>query len=261
MSQEHVQLNIDKPTGPDAPVVVKPAERPAWLPENFKAPEDLAKSYTDQRAEITRLQQELAGKKAPEGEKKVVEGEKKPDEKKAEEANDLAIKEKIEEAGLNYDKYSDELVKTGKLSDESYKELEGKFPRELIDDYLALKQESGKRIGAELKEAAGGDEQFKAMITWAASWDGKNAYNKMINSGDVEQMKLAVNALSAAYAKGNGVRPNLLNGSGGAPMSDVYQDQAQWLKDIQSTEYQTSPAFRKQVEEKTGRSTAIFAPR
>lgn len=35
-------------------------ERPEWLPENFKTPEDLAKSYREQQAEFTRRSQELA---------------------------------------------------------------------------------------------------------------------------------------------------------------------------------------------------------
>lgn len=36
----------------------KPDERPAWLPENFKTPEDLAKAYDESRKEMNRAQTE-----------------------------------------------------------------------------------------------------------------------------------------------------------------------------------------------------------
>jgi hypothetical protein len=35
------------------------ADRPEWLPENFKTPEDLAKSYSESRKEMDRLRSEL----------------------------------------------------------------------------------------------------------------------------------------------------------------------------------------------------------
>src|SRR5690606_29736434 len=50
-----------------------PTNRPEWLPENFVSPEDLAKSYKELQAELTRIKQggqpatPPAGEGAPEG--------------------------------------------------------------------------------------------------------------------------------------------------------------------------------------------------
>jgi len=54
-----VGINVPQ-TGPEAPAQAPTNDRPAWLPENFKSPEDLAKSYKEAQAELTRLKQGTA---------------------------------------------------------------------------------------------------------------------------------------------------------------------------------------------------------
>lgn len=49
-----------KPAASEKTEKVVESDRPEWLPENFKAPEELAKSYKEAQAELTKKAQELA---------------------------------------------------------------------------------------------------------------------------------------------------------------------------------------------------------
>lgn len=251
-----VQINADAPTGPDAPAPAPQGnERPSWLPENFKSAEDLAKSYKEAQAELTRLKQGKAAvsEQGVPTEESSQSGEQTPP------TNDLAIKEAVEAKGVDFDALGQEFMSNKGLTPESYEKLsKAGFPKELVDDYIRLKQSEASTIVTDLKGSVGGEEQFTAMVSWAAeNYSAKDTYNKMINSGDPDQMKIAVDALSAAYHKANGTRPNLVMGGTGSVGGDVYRDQAEFLRDIQDPKYKTSEAFRKDVEAKLSRSNIM----
>ena len=94
------------------------------------------------------------------------------------------------------------------------------------------------------------------MTEWAAdnmNQAEKDAFNLAVNSGDMAQAKLAVEALNARYKNMVGVEPNLV---GGRPSEsvDTYQSWAQVTTDMKKPAYSKDPAFRATVEKKLGRS-------
>jgi hypothetical protein len=223
--------------------------RPQWLPEKFKSPEDLVKAYAE-------LESKLGGKKedAQVEPPKVAEG----DPSKA--TQDDAAQE-LASKGLNLDDFSSEFQKTGSLSAESYEKLEkAGYPRAYVDTYIAGQQALAAQFQSEVKTAAGGDEGFAAMVEWAAAnADPKDiaAYNKAIDSGDIDQAKLAVAGMYQKFQQANPEEPRLIAGSGGRVTGDSYESIAQMQEDMKNPLYKTDPAFRKKVVDKLGRSNIL----
>ena len=238
MSTETIQMegNI---TGSEAPEEEVVQERPEWLPEKFKSPEDMAKAYGELEKEITKSRQEGT---------QVEETESTPTED---------AKEAVESVGLNFESMSEEYMENGELSSDTYAELESKgIPKNIVDAYIQGQQSIANNVKGDIFNSVGGEENYTQMTEWAAdnmNQAEKDAFNLAVNSGDMAQAKLAVEALNARYKNMVGVEPNLV---GGRPSEsvDTYQSWAQVTTDMKNPAYSKDPAFRATVEKKLGRS-------
>lgn len=246
------------PTGVEAPpaaavtppVVTPPTERPAWLPENFKSPEDLAAAYKELQGKFTKDAQQPAAPPAA-----VV-----PD--PAADAATAAAAEAakaVAAVGLDINTYETEFNTSGKLSDESFAALEkAGIPRALADRYIADRVAEAGAVVERVTKAAGGTEQFGKMATWAAGkYDAAQlkAYNESVDSGDAARMEQAVVALRADYEKANPPLPRLLTPTAATPAGGAsYESMAQYLTDMNNPLYAKDPAFRATVFAKLGRS-------
>ena len=242
-------------TGPDAPPLAPTNERPAWLPDNFKTPEDLANSYKAAQAELTRLKQGTA----PDPEVAPVVA---PEAPKAPDPNaltiDAAAADAVAKSGLDFDKLADEFSNDGKLADASYAALEKQgIPKTVVDEFIRMKQGEANNVRTEVVGIAGGEDSFKQMVEWASgNYPDVEVYNKMITSGDPASMRMAMVALKSAYVSANGSDPKLQMGTGGASAGTTYASDLEMVVDMQKPEYRTDPAFRRMVEEKAARSMA-----
>lgn len=238
MSTETIQMegNI---TGSEAPEEEVVQERPEWLPEKFKSPEDMAKAYGELEKQFTKSRQE---------ETPVEETESTPTEE---------AKEAVESVGLNFESMSEEYMENGELSSDTYAELESKgIPKNIVDAYIQGQQSIANNVKGDIFNSVGGEENYTQMTEWAAdnmNQAEKDAFNLAVNSGDMAQAKLAVEALNARYKNMVGVEPNLV---GGRPSEsvDTYQSWAQVTTDMKKPAYSKDPAFRATVEKKLGRS-------
>lgn len=248
------------PTGPEAPPPAPTNERPAWLPENFKSPEDLAKSYKEAQAELTRLKQGVASPDvAPDGTPaSVAPADPAAPKPEGDLTIDKAAAEAVSNAGLDMEKLSAEFSTEGKLKDESYAALEKiGLSRDVVDDYIRLKQGEATSVRNEVLSIAGGEENFSQMIQWAAgNYQDTETYNKMITSGNPAQMRMAMTALKSAYVAANGQDPKLVMGNGSPASGSTYRNDLEMVADMQKPEYRTDPAFRASVEEKVARYLA-----
>jgi hypothetical protein len=246
------------PTGAEAPPQENQGqvERPEWLPENFKSPEDLAKSYKELQAELTRVKQ--GQPKAPDNPPAEA-----PKDTEAPKQDSLTIDEQaqaaVEDAGLDMAALTQEWATSGTLSEASYEKLtKVGFPRELVDDYIRLKSSEATNIVTDIKASVGGDQAFTEMVSWArTNWtaDQLRAYNEGVNSGDPAKMRLAVQALNADFRANNTSVPRLVSGGNGPVSAGGYRSQAEFLADIQNPKYREDPAFRADVEQRLARSS------
>lgn len=217
--------------GPNAPApVTPPAERPAWLPEKFKTPEDFVKSYGELEKKIgTKVE---AAPATP------------------------AVATPAAQPNVALDKYETEFSTTGALSDESYAELEkAGYPKSVVTNYITAQQQaaSARQQQAEstIVSAAGSMAAYQEMTQWASqnlSTEQIEAFNANINSGSVEQVKLAVSGLKQVFADTFGVEPQLFTGRTGATDVRPFASTAEMSEAMRDKRYKNDPAYRKQVE-------------
>ena len=229
--------------------------RPEWLPEKFKSPEEMAKAYSE-------LEGKLGGDSSDQQQQTSNEDANNDNDKPTSKDETLQIKEKLEEQGLDFSKYEGEMLETGSLSEDSYKELlEAGYPRSLVDATVQGMQAQSERVINQVYETVGGEETYQNMVTWASehlSDSEREAFNEVMNSPNIEQVKLAVQGLKSRYESEVGKDPNLVKGQGQrGPSSTVgYKSTEEMLRDMQDPRYRSGDKeFHRLVDQKIENSS------
>jgi hypothetical protein len=209
-------------------------QRPEWLPEKFQNAEELAKAYGT-------LEKEFSGRTKEEV--------KPTEEVKADEAPQTGL-----------DKYYEEFADKGELAEKSYSELAKLgLDKNLVDTYIEGQKLVSETNTKAIQDIAGGKEEYTELVEWA----GKNlseaetkVFNDMVDGGDIETAKFAVQGLMAKSGA-NPKQPSLFEGTSDIVSKDAFASVAQVTEAMNDPRYETDPAYRRQVEEKIGRSTVI----
>lgn len=235
-----------------APAVV-PA-RPAWLPEKFKTPEDMAASYAALEAKQSGA---LTPAVVPPVAAAVV-----PPADALNIATPDAAAAAAASAGLDMAALNAEFRSSGALSEASMAALAAKgFDRATVDGYVAGQQALATAFQSEVKSVTpGGAEKYGEMMTWAKanlSAAEIDAYNTSISTSNKEQAKLLVAGLGARFSASVGNEPSLLGGRVASSSGDAFESIAQMKVAMGNPLYKSDPAFRKAVQEKLGRSSIL----
>ena len=206
-------------------------DRPQWLPEKFKSPEDMAKAYSE-------LEKKLGGKQ--EGEQETTAPKVHPD----------AIKS-----------YSEEYLRDGKLSDKSYAELaELGVDRSLVDAYVAGQQALVERQAESIYSTVGGKEAYSRMVGWASenlSKDEIAAFNEVVQSGDLRKINLAVSGIHSRMKAATN-EPSLVMGkSANKAPSGAFRSTAEIVAAMSDPRYKTDPAYRADIENRLSISNIL----
>ena len=166
---------------------------------------------------------------------------------------------------------AEEFQKDGKLSEESYKELEENgFSRELVDTYIRGVQSAATEAGELAKEhvdtiiaEVGGLEKFEAVMKWAdgkLSQEEKDAYNKAATGSDPVVARLVVQGLVSRYEREYGHTPTLMKGGktsvvdGAASGSEGFPDRSSMIQAMRDPRYGNDPEYTRSVESRVLRS-------
>ncbi len=212
------------------------AERPEWLPEKFESGEALAKSY----AEL----------------------EKKMSSEQSTEATPQDTKEQAEQAtGLSLDKYYQEYADSNELSADSYAELEKSgLSKDLVDSYIQGQSALAEKQSTEMFSEVGGKENYDKMVNWATdnlTETEINAFNKIMESGNQDEMKLAITGMNSRFQATNPSEPKLVRGDAPKVASDSFKSTYEVAQAINDPRYTHDTAYRKSVEEKLKRSDIL----
>lgn len=208
----------------------------------FNSYEDLEKAYQE-------LEKKLGGNKKVEEtavEEKGVAEEKAEDK----EAPDTNVEKS---AGLT--KVVEDYIKTGKLDEKALEEF-GLTPQHLEIYKKGIEAEI-KEAEGKLYEAAGGIEEYNAILSWAAqalSKEDIEAYNAELSSGDLRKATMAVKALKADYLTYSKETRRINNTALPKHSSDTYKSDLEIQRDMKDPRYYSDKAFRAEVEEKMVRS-------
>lgn len=212
-------------------------QRPTWLPEKFKSPEQLAQAYSELETKL--------GQPAPAPAPAPAPGTPVPLPTISAEEDPLAV-------------FEEEFRSTGSLSEKSYADLAKKgYPKRVVDNYIEGTKARAQQEAATLYGMVGGQEVFQTMATWAAA-NLQESEIELMNAGFTKggaQAQIALRALQQAYQSHNGMTPSLLDPTGaGGSIGDSYESYEALMSDMRKDEYKFDPAFRKKVEEKLARS-------
>ena len=205
-------------------------ERPEWLDEKFESPEELAKAYEELQKKMSKPKAE---KKAP---------------AKEEPSTVEATSSAVESA-------SAEFAESGELSDKTFEALEAAgLPREFVEQYIDGQKAMSVQQTVTIQESIGGAGNYEAMSEWAGEnlSDGDlDAFNTIVESGSVEQARVAVKGLYAQFLAAGGKGPSLVQGStSGDGGVKPFGSTAQVTEAMRDKRYATDPAYREQVEKR-----------
>ena len=178
------------------------SDRPEWLPEKFKSPEDMSKAYSELEKKLGQPTEEASE------EPEQVE-EKAEDKEEQTEENTSEAYQAVAEASKEF------FENDGQLSEETYNTLEkAGLPRDLVDSYAAGQQALLQSEEGQIKSVAQGN--YEAMAEWANEnlpQEEVEAFDEAVTGGTVSQAKLAVQGLYARYQNEVGAKPKLTQGA------------------------------------------------
>ena len=109
-------------------------------------------------------------------------------------------------------------------------------------------------------QAVGGQDQYGTLINWAQDNFSEaeiNAYDSVIESGDMAQINLALQALYYRYTDSMGQDGNLIQGKPAAAES-AFRSQQELIQAMNDPRYDNDPAYRQDVLNKLDRSDISF---
>lgn len=249
-SQEYVDEMVAKGeqleanNNPDTP------ERPDWLPEKFQSVEQMAEAYSNLEKKLG-SQSNKTDEPEQEQEEAVTQQEELP--------SNNEVVQAVNEAGLNFDSLQDEYNELGGLSQETMLELEkAGFPQDLVNSWVQGQESLASSYQTSVYDLVGGEESYGSMLEWASenlSEGEVQAYDKAIDSGDLDLVRLAVAGLQNKYQSVEGSDPSLVEGqSSNNSTGGTYGSWAEVTTAMRDSRYESDPAYRQQVQSRLGRS-------
>jgi len=228
------------------------AEQEGLLAGKYKNPQDLENAYLE-------LQKKLGDSDGvQEGEQETQEVTEEP---KAEESPAMSL---IAEASAEY--YGNE----NSLSDETIEKFSSMSSKDLVNAYVqSIKNAPQQQQAADMSDAqvnqvqnsVGGVQQYNQIVSWAGQNLSKtqtDAFDGVVQTGNVEMIKLAVAGLKAQYEGANGYEGTTLQGKPAKSSGEVFRSQAELVAAVGDPRYDKDPAYRQDVIDKLDRSNVNF---
>lgn len=227
---DSVVITPEQAAAAAAAAAAKPDNRPAWLDEKFKTPEELAAAY-----------KELSTKLGTE--KSVV---------------PAAATVPEVPAGIDMVAIANEYnANGGKLSAETLKTLTAKgIPESAVSVYITGLQAQVNSDRSALATVVGTEEDLQTLYTWAATNltpQELAGYNALVAgpARNIDMAKLVLETMIQKYNAALGTEPvRPVRGNLAAPSTSgvqPYADSYELTKDMGSPEYKNSEGFRQKV--------------
>tara|TARA_A100001037_G_scaffold259734_1_gene247648 strand:+ start:3899 stop:4678 length:780 start_codon:yes stop_codon:yes gene_type:complete len=166
---------------------------------------------------------------------------------------------------------SNEYEQNGELSPETMQKFTEMSSADLVNAYMEIQKnapqqqtESADLTDAEvntIKNSAGGDKAYDNLISWVSDNLPKSqvdAFDNLVESGNVQAIQLAVQGLKASYEEANGYEGRMLQGKPAKSAGDVFRSQPELVEAMADPRYDNDPAYRRDVMDKLSRSDMNF---
>lgn len=223
--------SVEEPQEEDSPVA---EDRPEWLDEKFKSPEDMAEAYAE-------LQKKLSS------------AEESTEEDKNTNTVEGAQPEVITNATLEYEQ-------AGELSEGTYEALENiGLPKAYVEEYIQGQEALRTVSVTELHNSVGGQEEFDNMLSWASESlsEGEiDVFNSTVSTGTPEQRSMAIKGLHARYSFESN-SPSLKQGTTSGNAVKPFSSTKELQRAMSDRRYSEVPAYREEVEKRLSVSSIL----
>jgi hypothetical protein len=215
-------------------------QRPQWLPEKFKSPEDLATAYAELEKKQSGQQtvQKTDGQQAQQTQQQTD-----PKQDKA------------------FEPFFKEFAEKGQLSDESYASLAKQgITKQMVDAYSKGLQSDQAALETRVFESVGGKDQYGKVTEWAAqnlTAAEISAFNSTLDSGNAEMISLAAQGLAARYQSVVGKPAQLVRGEASGAANASFRSTAEIRAAMNDPRYRSDPAYRDEVAGRLANSTVL----
>jgi len=227
--------------------------RPAWLPDKFESPEQMARAYSELETKFhsndNQSLQDIEQKAQFEQETQDIIN-----------TEPHQVHQFLNERGLDFSEFQNEYNETGQLSQEAYDALseKGVMP-EMVDTWIRGQEAVADQNIGKIYDSVGGEETYKQMLEWASSnlqpWE-MDAFNTQIENLDANSM-FAVQGLQARMQNQEGSPPVLMQGQPSQYSAPKYDSLNQLTVAMSDPRYASDPAFRREVASRLNNS-ALF---
>lgn len=229
-------------------------EQEALLAGKYRDAAELEKAYLE-------LQQKLGSNSPDDDEVQQQEEDDQPDEIEVTPAVSL-----IQEASAEY--YNNE----GQLSPETLEKFSELSSKELVEAYLQMQAQNPQPQAEEvpdlserevniIQNSVGGEAAYSNLVEWAAQnlpEEYVQAYDSVVESGNLQAIQIAVAGLRAQYEQSNGYEGRMLTGKAANTPADVFRSQAEVVRAMNDPRYDNDPAYRQDVFDKLERSSIQY---
>tara|TARA_B100000902_G_scaffold381222_1_gene417470 strand:- start:327 stop:1148 length:822 start_codon:yes stop_codon:yes gene_type:complete len=173
----------------------------------------------------------------------------------------------IEEASVEY--YEND----GELTPETIDKFSSMSSQDLVNAYIEIQKnnpEAQAQVQAaelsessvnEIQNAAGGSNAYEQLTSWAADNlpdQEIDAFDNLIDSGNVAAIKMGLTALQSKYNEANGYEGRMLQGKKPSSSGQTYRSQAELVEAMGDPRYDNDPAYRQDVIERLNNSDLNF---
>jgi len=172
----------------------------------------------------------------------------------------------IEEASAEY--YEND----GELTPETIEKFSSMSSQDLVNAYIEIQKNNPQAQQTqavelsdssvnEIQNAAGGSNAYDQLTSWAADnlpSQEIDAFDNLIDSGNVAAIKMGLTALQSKYNDANGYEGRMLQGKSPNSSGQVYRSQAELVQAMGDPRYENDPAYRQDVIERLNNSDLNF---
>ena len=172
----------------------------------------------------------------------------------------------IEEASAEY--YEND----GELTPETIEKFSSMSSQDLVNAYIEIQKNNPQAQQTqavelsdssvnEIQNAAGGSNAYDQLTSWAADnlpEQEIDAFDNLIDSGNVAAIKMGLTALQSKYNDANGYEGRMLQGKSPNSSGQVYRSQAELVEAMGDPRYENDPAYRQDVIERLNNSDLNF---
>ncbi len=171
-----------------------------------------------------------------------------------------------------------EFEKSGQLTPETMEKFKEMSSSEIVDTYTKMYAEAlnqgyspdgSNTAPADITDAqvnsihnsVGGEKAYDNMLSWATDNLPKakmDSFDKLVDTGNIEAIQLAVDGLKSQYDNANGYEGRMLTGKAPQTSGDIFRSQAEVVKAMSHPDYDNDPAYRQDVVDKLARSDVDF---